>query len=115
MQPPAPQHSLQARQYALAAQQASMPAGIPAHAGMMAPHAVVNGYAAPACASLDPADLFKDLDSDLRLPSFDKWGQGEPASNTLLPELCPDTSELAFLNELLETHPEASYMELLMS
>jgi hypothetical protein len=55
--------------------------------------------------------LLKDLNSDLRLPSFDKWGQGGPASSTLLPELCPDTSELAFLNELLESHPEeASYL-----
>lgn len=115
MQPPARLHSLQARQSVLAAQQqASMPAAIPAQAGLMAPAVAVNGYA--ACASLDPAELLKDLDSDMRLPSFDKWGQGGPASNTLLPELCPDTSELAFLNELLENHPEeASYMDLLMS
>lgn len=93
--------------------------GVPARAAAVpVPAAVVNGYAPPACASLDPADLLSDLEADLRLPSFDRWGNAlGPASNRLLPELDPDSSELALLEEFLDSHhaEEASLVDLLLN
>lgn len=113
-------HQLQA-QYGMMQPLQPVATGLPARAAAAVPvpaAAVVNGYAPPACASLDPADLLSDLEADMRLPSFDKWGNTQgPASNTLLPELDPDRSELALLEEFLDSHhaEEASLVDLLLN
>lgn len=119
-QPGASLPQLQAQLHQLQAQY--VPAGcLPARAAAVpvpAHVAVVNGDAPPACASLDPADLLSDLEADLRFPSFDKWGNAlGPASNTLLPELDPDRSDLALLEEFLDSHhvEESSLVDLLLN
>jgi hypothetical protein len=114
-------HQLQA-QYGMQAPPPLPPAGLAARAAAVpvppAAAVVVNGYSAPACASLDPADLLSDLEADMRLPSFDKWGSASgPASNTLLPELDVNRSELALLDEFLDSNAaeEASLLDLLLN
>jgi hypothetical protein len=51
------------------------------------------------------------LEEELRLPSFDRWGdrglqQGLAPGGLDVPELCP--SELQLLDELLESTPETN-------